>query len=188
MPWHLPRPAAVLLAGFLLLSTCLVAQPATPPDPSSASPIPAPPGVPFTAGKLSSMLPGSVYFQGKTAMLQSRNAGGTSFANGAIVWAALVDSSGYSSSMQEKFQFYLVTEASLRIGDARLAAGAYGGGFVGDRFLVMDLGGHTVAQGTTEIDAALTRPRPLQILPVSTTSVRLLLGRRSVTLQADPSP
>lgn len=115
-----------------------------------------------------------------------RNAAGTSFGGGAIVWAALVDSSGYASSVQEKYQFYLVTEVPLRVGASRLAPGAYGGGVVGDHFLFMDLGGHTVAQEPAGNDAALPRPRPLQMLSQSANSVRLLLGRRSIVLQADP--
>ncbi len=143
-------------------------------------------GVPLTAEKLSVLLPSSVYFQGRTAPLQTRNAGGTTFADGQIVWVALVDSSGYSSAIQEKYQFYLVTEGPLRVGDASLPAGAYGGGFLGDRFLLMDLGGHTVAQGPLQTDAPLRRPRPLQVLPDTASAVKLYLGRKWVALQADP--
>ncbi len=117
-----------------------------------------------------------------------RNAAGTSFGGGAIVWAALVDSSGYASSVQEKYQFYLVTEGPLRVGASRLPPGAYGGGVVGDHFLFMDLGGHTLVQEPAQTDATLRRPRPLQMLPQSASSVKLLLGRRWIALQADPLP
>lgn len=144
------------------------------------------PGVPFSAEKLASLLPPSVYFEGRSAPLQIRNAGGTTFAGGTIVWISLVDSSGYASGIQEKYQFYLVTEGPLRIGDAKIAPGAYGGGFVGDRFELMDLGGHTVAQGPVQTDAELRRPRPLQVLPESSTAVKLVLGRRFVRLQSAP--
>lgn len=148
----------------------------------------AAPGVPFTAEKLVSLLPATVYFQGRTASLQVRNAGGTSFEGGAIVWAALVDSSGYASNVQDRYQFYLVTECPLRVGAGRLAPGAYGGGVVGDHFILMDLGGHTIADEPAKIDAALARPRPLQLIYQSGISVKLLLGRRWITLQTDSLP
>ena len=132
------------------------------------------------------MLPATVYFQGKSATIQMRNAGGVTFASGAPVWVALVDSSGYSSSVQERYQFYLVTEGPLRVGDAAIPAGAYGGGFLGDHFLLMDIGGHTVAQGPVQLDQALRRPRPLEIVADSVNSVKLYLGRHWVLLQAGP--
>jgi hypothetical protein len=145
---------------------------------------PATPGAVFTADQLATLLPPSVYFQGRTAPLQVRNAGGATLANGGIVWASLVDASGYATSVQERYQFYLVTEGPLKVGDAQLAAGAYGGGFVGNQFVLMDLGGHTIAQGPLQTDAAMTRPRPLQIVPDTLSSVKLYLGRRWVSLQA----
>ncbi len=133
------------------------------------------------------MLPATVYFQGQSATLQMRNSGGVIFAGGAPLWVALVDSSGYSTSVQERYQFYLVTEGPLRVGNASLPAGAYGGGFLGDHFLLMDIGGHTIAQGPAQLDQALARPRPLQILADSANSVKLYLGRHWVLLQAIPA-
>lgn len=147
----------------------------------------AQPGVPYNAQQLAGLLPPAVYFQGQTANLQLRNAGAVKFGSGAIAWVCLVDSSGYASDVQERYQFYLVTETRLRVGDAELPAGAYGGGFLKDRFLIMNLGGHTIAEGPVQTDATLQRPRPLQLQPDSSTSVKLFLGRRSVLLRADPA-
>ena len=146
----------------------------------------APKGVPFSQEKLGSLLPATVYFQEKTAPLQLRNAAGTTFGSQAIVWASLVDTSGYSTSVQERYQFYLVTESGLLFGSVHLPAGAYGGGYLGDRFVLMDLGGHTVGEGGTQMDANLRRPRPLQMVADGPSSVKLYLGRRWVSLQANP--
>lgn len=142
------------------------------------------PGTAFTADQLNALLPATVYFEGRNAPLQLRNAGGGTFVDNQIIWVSLVDSSGYASSVQERYQFYLVSEGPLRVGKTTLAAGAYGGGFLGDRFVIMDLGGHTVAEGAVETDAALSRPRPLRLLMLSPTSARLYLGRHYVQLQA----
>ena len=160
-------------------------QSASPAAPAPASTVQ--PGVPYNAQQLAGLLPPAVYFQGQTANLQLRNAVAIKFVRGAIAWVCLVDSSGYASDVQERYQFYLVTETRLRVGDAELPAGAYGGGFLKDRFLIMDLGGHTIAEGPVQTDATLHRPRPLQLQPDSSTSVKLFLGRRWVLLRADPA-
>lgn len=183
----LRRAAILLLALYLLpvatarlrhLSPVAAAQ-------ATGEAGPTGPGAPFSADKLTELLPPSVYFQGRTAPLQLRNAAGTDLGSGQIVWSSLVDSSGYSTSVQEKYQFYLVSEGPLQFGSARLPAGAYGGGFLGERFLLMDLGGHTIAQGALETDATLRRPRPLQMVVDHPGAVRLYLGRHWVLLQKD---
>ena len=133
------------------------------------------------------LLPATVYFEGKTAPLQLRNAAAVRFGDNATVWASLVDTSGYASDVQARYQFYLVTESALLVGQATLAAGAYGGGFLGDRFLIMDLGGHTLAEGDLLTDPGIKRPRPLQILPDTPDAVKLYLGRHWVRLKALPS-
>lgn len=143
-------------------------------------------GRPLSPEAVAKLLPVSVYFQGKTAPLQLRNAAAVSFSDDATVWAALVDTSGYASDVQERYQFYLVTESPLLVGQTMLAAGAYGGGFIGDRFLIMDLGGHSVAEGDLQKDPAMKRPRPLQMMPDMPNAVKLYLGRHWVELQAAP--
>lgn len=184
----------VLGAALLALSPALAgavipreaaAQPVAPQGNAPAAVSANGAGVPFTAEKLTSLLPATVYFQGRSAPLQLRNAAGVTLADGQIVWASLVDTSGYSTSVQERYQFYLVTEGPLRVGDASIPAGAYGAGFLGDHFLLMDLGGHTLAQGPLQNDTALRRPRPLQIQADSPSAVKLYLGRHWVRLQAD---
>lgn len=142
------------------------------------------PGQPLTPAKLAELLPEKVFFQGQSAPIQLRNAGGTRFGGGALVLAALVDTSGYSSGVQAKYQFYLIVEAEVRFGGQVLHPGAYGAGFVADdKFILMDIGGHTLAQGATQSDAALARPRPLQVVAASPGAVRLYLGRRYVMIE-----
>lgn len=184
--------AAILLATLSTLGCAVALAPAASCEPvpaqhSSPAPTKAPkvqPGVPYNAEQIAGLLPPSVYFSGQTANLQLRNAGAVNL-DGAIVWASLVDSSGYASDVKERYQFYLVTERRLHVGDADLPAGAYGGGFLKDRFVIMDLGGHTVAEGAVQTDGSLQRPRPLQLLPDNSTAVKFFLGRQWVSLRAD---
>ena len=195
---HLPslhRKLAARASLWLVLcsvSCCLALpgqaspQAADPQQASSASTAASPLGTPWAPAALANLLPPSVYFRGKSAPIQLRNAGAVRFGEDAIAWVALVDNSGYATDVQEKYQFYLVTEAPLLLGGTKLAAGAYGGGFLGERFVVMDLGGHTVAEGSLQTDPALKRPRPLQMLPDTPHAVKLYLGRHWVELASMP--
>jgi hypothetical protein len=181
-----PKLASALALSFLLCGSAqsYAAMPAQAGQSRTAAAQATSPGVPFSPDKLASLLPATVYFQGRTAPVQLRNAGGTSFGEGRILWAALVDTSGYSTAVQDKYQFYFVTESPVRLGDKLIPAGAYGGGFLADRFVIQDLGGHTVAEGPLQDDASLRRPRPLQVVADSPDSVKLYLGRRWVAIKA----
>ena len=145
---------------------------------------PLPEGKLFSPEQLTALLPSTVYFQGRTASLQMRNAAGLRFAGRSIFWASLVDTSGYASDVQERYEFYLVTEGTLRIGTTVLPPGAYGGGFPGGHFVIMDLGGHTLAQGPTQGIPASLRPRPLQLFGMAPDAVNLCLRRQCVAIHA----
>ena len=132
---------------------------------------------------LQSILPPSVFFKGQSAPLQMRNAGGVHFTDGAYVFTSLVDTSGYSSGVQERYQAYFITETPLQFGEHRLSAGAYGVGFVANnKFLVMDIGGNDVFTVDSTRDEALRHPTPLKILQAPEASrYRLYVGRSFVS-------
>ena len=64
------------------------------------------------------IFPEHVFFRGQVAPAQLRNTGGVR------VPAGLVDSSGYSASINEKYQAYLLCELALEIGGQTLKPGA----------------------------------------------------------------
>ncbi len=130
-------------------------------------------------------MPATVFFRGQTATVQLRNTFGLRFPNGMVMLAGLVDSSGYSSGIRQKYQGYLLSEVALTVGGKTLPAGAYGFGFVGNNtFVVMDLGAHDVLKVTDQTDAKLSRPRPLAIVSGQHPgSYRLYGGRRFVSIR-----
>ena len=133
------------------------------------------------AGKL---LPDAVYYAGKSASTQLRNSAGVHFADGSYTLAVLVDTSGYSTAIQQKYQGYFLTETALEFGGHRLVPGAYGFGFVGSRFLITDIGGHDVLATEATRDAQMNRPMPLQIVQSSSSSgFQLCSGRDCVTFR-----
>jgi hypothetical protein len=133
------------------------------------------------AAEAAKVLPNTVYFAGKSASTQLRNSAGVHYADGHYVLAVLVDTSGYSSSIQEKYQGYLLTEVPLDVEAHPLPAGAYGVGFVGGHFVVMDIGSHDLLQTAAAHDAKMPRPMPLQIVEgASAGNYRLCFGRDCV--------
>ena len=88
----------------------------------------------LTADELKTVVPSEFFFRGQKAPTQLRNATGFQTADGKIAFAAMVDVSGYSTAIQEKYQGMLVTESKLNIGGSQLAPGEYGFGFTADRF------------------------------------------------------
>jgi hypothetical protein len=133
----------------------------------------------LTAAEAAKFLPDAVFFRGQSAPIQARNSGGVQFAKDALFLITLVDTAGYSSSVQEKYQAYLITETPIDIGGHRLEPGAYGCGFLAaDAFVVMDIGGHDLFSIRSAKDADLRRPTPLQVLPSpGGAGYRVYLGR-----------
>jgi hypothetical protein len=170
MTWTKPFALALLAALFVVQAPLQAAPPAGPEAALKASDI---------TGKL---FPEQVFFRGQVAPVQMRNTGGIRFADDAYVLAGLVDNSGYSSDIREKYQAYLITEVALEIGGRKLQPGAYGMGFIADsKFIVMDLGAHDLFQVSSARDAEMKRPVPLQITG-SSGKYRLYKGRDYVEI------
>lgn len=168
------RPARLLLAAAFLLLPGLSfsqSQPASQPEailkPAEVSP---------------KYLPDHVFFRGQSAPVQQRNSGGVRFADGYFFLVGMVDNSGYSTGIREKYQAYLITEVPLEIGGQTLKPGAYGCGFLdGNKFIVMDLGANDLFTGSSIKDAEMKRPVPLQVVASSAAGTyRLYHGREYV--------
>jgi hypothetical protein len=142
----------------------------------------------LTPSEAAKFLPATVFFRGQSAPIQARNSSGVQFNKDALLLVTLVDTAGYSSSVQEKYQAYLITEASLDIEGHRLPPGAYGCGFIADNtFVVMDIGGHDLFSAPSARDATLHRPTPLQVLPAANgTGYRLYVGRDYIDFAHSP--
>lgn len=130
------------------------------------------------------LLPDAVFFAGRSAGTQLRNAAGVRFSDGKCALAVLVDTSGYSTGVQQEYQGYLLTEAPLEIGGHSLPAGAYGVGFVGSQFHVMDIGAHDLLAAPAAHDGQMQRPVPLQVTDGASPALyRLCFGRECVTFR-----
>ena len=132
--------------------------------------------------EIQKLLPATVFYRGQTAPTEFRNSGGVKLADGFYVLAALVDTSGYTTGVQAKYQAVFITEVPIKVGGPALAAGAYGVGLVGDNFVVTDLGAHDVLSVKASDDAGMQRPRPLEIVANPPGGFRLYIQRKYVNL------
>lgn len=127
------------------------------------------------------LFPETVFFRGQSAPVQMRNTGGVHFADDQYVLAGMVDNSGYSTGLREKYQAYLITEVPLEIGGQTLKPGAYGMGFLeGGKFVVMDLAANDVLRAGSQRDGEMKRPMPLQVTGGEGGKYRLYMGREFV--------
>lgn len=127
--------------------------------------------------------PVEFFFLGQKAPVQLRNTVGFQVADSKMMLAGLVDASGYSTSVQQKYQGMLITETKLQIGDAMLAPGEYGFGFVADgKFVVMDVGNNDVLSAAYQTDQEMKRPVPLQLVE-DAAGYKLYAGRKWVGIK-----
>ncbi len=137
---------------------------------------------------LAKVLPGSVFFRGQSATTQGRNSGGVHFADGYFTFAALVDNSGYSTGIQEKYQAYFITEVPIDINGHHVVPGAYGAGIIknasGPQFVLLDIGAHNLFTVDAVSDAKFRRPTPLQVTESEIPGkYRLYFGRNYVEFE-----
>ena len=131
---------------------------------------------------LERVVPQGFYFEGQSGATQMRNAAAAQLGPRRFVMAGLVDTSGYSSDVQAKYQGFIVTDSPIMIGGSRLPTGAYGFGFGADGWLnVMDVGGRRVLHVRARSDDRLQRPRPL-MMTGARNGVRLYAGRSFVVI------
>lgn len=136
------------------------------------------------ADDLKKVVPASYFFRGQSASVQLRNAAGFRTAEGKLVLAGLVDTSGYSSDVAEKYQGFLITEIKISIEGSELPPGQYGFGFSKQgKFTVMDVGNNDLLSVASQVDQNLQRAVPLKIV-ADQGSYRLYAGKKWVSVKA----
>ena len=130
-------------------------------------------------------LPTEYFYRGQKAPVQLRNAVGFQLADGKMVLAALVDASGYSTAIQQKYQGLLITETKLTIGGATLPPGQYGFGFAANgKFMVMDVANSDVLEAAVETEQDLKHPVPLKLVE-DNGAYKLYAGRKWVGIKPE---
>jgi hypothetical protein len=134
--------------------------------------------------ELKRVVPAEYFFRGQKAPTQLRNSAGFQTADGKITFGALVDVSGYSTAVQQKYQGVFVTESKLKIGGSELAPGEYGFGFTADKFVVMNVASDDILSVPCQTDAEVKRPTPLKMVEDGA-GWKLYAGRKWVAVKPE---
>lgn len=138
----------------------------------------------LTGAELTRVVPTGFYFEGLSAPTQMRNSAAARFGTKRFVIAALVDTSGYSADIREKYVGFLITDSPITLGGETLPPGAYGFGFATEgKMTILDLGGKDILSVSITNDTALRRPRPL-MMTADPGGVRLYNGKNYVVIAA----
>ena len=138
----------------------------------------------LSADELKTVTPTDFFFRGQKAPTQLRNSTGFQMADGKVTLAALVDVSGYSTAIQQKYQGMLITESKLNIGGSELAPGEYGFGFAADKFVVMNVASEDALRAPYQTDTELKRAVPLKLVQDGA-GYKLYAGKKWVALKPE---
>ncbi|HET7207903.1 MAG TPA: hypothetical protein VFI95_15110 [Terriglobales bacterium] len=135
------------------------------------------------AAEVKTVMPTTYFYDGMSSSVQLRNSAAFRTKEGHFVLAGLVDTSGYSSGVRQKYQGLFITELKLDIEGSELSPGQYGFGFTDDKFVITDVGGHDVLSVPSKTDDQLKRAVPLKIKQEGD-AYRLYAGKKYVTVKA----
>src|SRR5258705_3755897 len=112
---------------------------------------------------LKKVVPTTYFFAGQSAPVQMRNSVALKAGAGHFVLAGLVDTSGYSTAIQEKYQGFFITESKLTFDGGTLEPGEYGFGFKEGKFLVMNVASTDLLSANSKNDEQLKHAVPLKL-------------------------
>jgi hypothetical protein len=123
------------------------------------------------------------YLEGNSIPTEKRNAALIKTSAGARAEFALLDTSGYSSQVQEKYAGMIISEGDLSVCGVKLGVGSFGFGTKMPKppstgsatVFFYDQAGKKLGECTADRDSQLKAPRPLQVV-VSGGKARLYLG------------
>jgi len=139
----------------------------------------------LAADEVKKATPTEYFYRGQKAPVQLRNAVGFQQADGKMTIAALVDASGYSTAIQQKYQGLLITESKLDIGGSTLAPGQYGFGFTADgKFVVMGVANTDVLSASYQTEQAMQHAVPLKLV-ADGDGYKLYAGKKWIAIKAE---
>lgn len=139
----------------------------------------------LNADEVKKVTPSEYFYRGHKGPVQMRNAVGFELSSGKMTLAALVDVSGYASSVAQKYQGLLITESKITVGGSALSPGQYGFGFTADgKFVVTDVADNDVLSVTHETDQNLKNAVPLKLV-ADGEGYKLYAGKKWVAIKAE---
>ena len=136
-------------------------------------------------------VPGDFYLEGNRIPVEKRNATLLKNAKGARVVVGLIDTSGYSSQIKQKYMGMLITETKISVCGTALGVGSYGFGL--DRppatsnadatFKLYNQAGEKVGECAAKRDDSVKQPKPLAVVTAKGEPAKLELGKYVIEIK-----
>ncbi len=144
-----------------------------------------------TGKEFDSAVPKDFYLEGNAIPTEKRNAVLLKNPGGGRILLALIDTSGYSSEIRQKYIGMLIAEGRVSICGAEVGVGSYGFGLdkpagnssTDATFHLYNQAGEKVTNCSAQRDPELQQPKPLQVIIGSGGLANLYLGRYRLELR-----
>ncbi len=131
-------------------------------------------------------IPHDFYLEGNRIPVQARNSALVKCPKGMRIVIGLIDTTGYSSQIQQKYEGMIISESNFTIGGAKVGIGSFGFGHTKPaatsnedmKLTIYDQAGNKLAEATGKKDEAIKQPSPLQVK-----DGKLYLGRYAFELK-----
>jgi len=136
-------------------------------------------------------LPKDFYLEGNAIPTENRNAAMLKTPAGARVLFALIDTTGYSSQIRQKYIGMVIAEGKLSICGISVGVGSYGFGLdkppatsnEDAKFFLYDQAGEKVSECASKKDSEIKQPKPLSVVLAKEAPAKLYLGRYALPLE-----
>jgi len=136
-------------------------------------------------------VPGDFYLEGNRIPVEKRNAALLKNAKGARVVLGLIDTTGYSSQIQQKYMGMLITETKISVCGNALGVGSYGLGLerpaatssADALFRIYNQAGEKVGECAAKKDDSVKQPKPLEVDAAKAGPTKLYLGKYVIEIK-----
>jgi hypothetical protein len=131
------------------------------------------------------------YLEGNAIPAEKRNAALLKTPAGSRVLLALIDTAGYSSQVQQKYEGMIISEGNFTVCGLKVGVGSFGFGHTKPaatsnedmQLALYDQAGAKLGECAGKKDAAMTQPKPLQVVTGKGQAAKLYLGRYAFELR-----
>ena len=140
---------------------------------------------PVTADAFKRAVPTDFYLVGEHIPVEARNAAVLKNAKGARLVVALIDTTGYTSQIQQKYIGMLITETKLSVCSISVGVGSYGFGLnrpaatsnADAMFMLYNQAGEKLGECAAKKDDTVSQPKPLSVSTAKGAPAKLYLGK-----------
>ena len=145
----------------------------------------------LTGKTFESAIPNDFYLEGNRIPVEHRNAVLLKTPAGTRLVLALIDTTGYSTQIKQKYIGMAITEGKVSLCNVALSVGSYGFGLQKPpatsnedaKFSLYNQAGEAVGECGAKKDSALKQPKPLAVVLSKEGGARLYMGRYFIELK-----